>query len=42
MRTFLVFLATVVIAIALALPNHFREGVHYVQSWIEHVVRAIF
>ena len=42
MRAFLVFLATVIIAVAVALPNHFREGVHYVQHWIARVVDLIF
>jgi hypothetical protein len=42
MRTFLVFVATVVIAVAVAMPDHFREGVHYVEFWIERAVDAIF
>jgi hypothetical protein len=42
MRAFLVFVATVVIAVAVAMPDHFREGVHHVQYWIERAVSAIF
>ena len=42
MRAFLVFLATVIIAVAVALPDHFREGVHHVEFWIESTVDAIF
>jgi hypothetical protein len=42
MRVFLVFLATVVIAVAVALPDHFREGVHHVQHWIAGAIDAIF
>ena len=42
MRTFLLFLATVVIVMAVALPDHFREGVHHVEFWISYVVKAIF
>ena len=42
MRTFLVFVATVIIAIAVALPDHFRQGVHTVEHWISGAVHAIF
>lgn len=42
MRTFLVFVATLVIFLAVAMPNHFREGVHHVEFWIERAVHAIF
>ena len=42
MRAFLVFVATVIIAVAVAMPDHFKEGVHHVQYWIGHVVDLIF
>ena len=42
MRTFLVFIATVIIAVAVALPDHFREAVHHVEFWIERAVDAVF
>ena len=42
MRAFLVFVATVVIALAVAMPNTFRETVHYIQHWISWAVGAIF
>jgi hypothetical protein len=42
MRTFLVFIATVIIAVAVALPNNFREGVHHVENWVERAAHTIF
>jgi hypothetical protein len=42
MRAFLLFLATVVIVMAVVMPDHFRKGVHHVEFWIERAVSTIF
>jgi hypothetical protein len=41
MRAFLLFLATVVIVMAVAMPDHFKEAVHHVEFWIERAVHLI-
>jgi hypothetical protein len=42
MRAFLLFLATVVVVIAVAMPDHFKMGVNEVEHWIERTASAVF
>lgn len=42
MKAFLLFLATVVILMAVAMPDHFRIAVHATEYWISRTVAAVF
>ena len=42
MKAFLLFVATVLIAIAILMPDHFRLGVQNAEFWISRAVSAIF
>jgi hypothetical protein len=42
MRAFLLFLATVVIVMAVAMPDHFKLAVQHVEFWIGWAVHLVF
>jgi hypothetical protein len=42
MRAFLLFLATVVIVMAVAMPDHFKQAVQHVEFWIEWAAHLVF